>query len=196
MGGFGRGGAETRGGGMTSSDEWLTTGNYPDEPAAVAALLAALGDRWFKPYREVVGSYLYTRPLTEECQPRADLLLRPLAAAVDAGWSHGVIGVECKRSGVKLGPLVAQVLDYQGAVFYPDGGTGVVPTYWALWPAGRITGPMDSILVQRRILTADVASARGGVWVLFRNSGCVPLRVSTDTLRVGSLANGGKRGSR
>ena len=121
---------------------------------------------------------------------------------VDHIGARTPVGVDQTAFDPQLGPVVAQILDYQGAVFYPEGGggllsgTGVVPTYWAMWPAGRVTGPMDSILVQRRILTADIESGRRGVWVLFRNSGCVPLRVSSDSLKVGSLVGGGRRGSR
>lgn len=177
-------------------DDWLTTGDYPDEPAAVAALLSALGERWFTPYREVPGHYLFTRPHTEPTQPRADLILRPTVEAVRSGWGHGCLGIECKRSGVKLGPLVAQVLDYQAAVFYPDGGTGIVPTLWALWPAGKIHGPMESVLAQRRILTADVAHRRGGTWVVFRCGGRNVILASHEGGQVGALVSGAKRGSR
>lgn len=178
-----------------SVDDWLTTGDYVTEAVAVDTLLAAIGDRWFRPYREVEGHYLFTRPHTEDRQPRADLILRPTGEAVAAGWSLGVIGVEAKRSGVHLGPLVAQVLDYQGAVFYPDGGTGVVPLLWALWPAGQVAGPMASVLAQRRIATASIATTRG-LRVRLKVGGRNVLSVGADGMVVGSLVAGRKRGSR
>lgn len=181
---------------MSGIDDWLTTGDFDTEATSVAALLSVLGNRWFTPYREVPGHYLFARPHTENSQPRADLILRPTRELVTAGWTYGCLGVECKRSGVKLGPLVAQVLDYQAAAFYPDGGTGIVPTLWAMWPAGQIAGPMESVLAQRRILTADVSGRRGGPWVVFRCGGRNALLISAEGVVVGSVVSGAKRGSR
>jgi hypothetical protein len=103
---------------LSGSPSQYTTGGWADEGLAVADLdrrLDACG--LFQVCREVRGQYVQPRYRAEEKQPRIDRLLIPKMRLIQAGWEYGVVGIECKCSGKKLGPIVAQCLDYGRAVF-------------------------------------------------------------------------------
>lgn len=184
---------------MPIDENWTTVGDFATEADSVEAIVSSLGDQWFRVYREVPGRYLFARPGTGTKNPRADLIIVPRRATVDKGWRFGAIGVECKRSGRRMNPLIAQVLDYQGAVFYPDAdkfedppsGTGIVPTFWALWPATAGIG--SSLLAHRRIFTVN---AGYGGRLVFYAAGAHVLTVEGDRLEVGKVIGGFRRGPR
>lgn len=90
--------------------------------AALASVLALLG-KWFRSFAEVEGQYL-SRQLHRDGhkQPRIDYVLMPRDALLREGWSLGSIGVEVKKSDVKPGPVMNQMLDYRSAAFHTPYG--------------------------------------------------------------------------
>jgi hypothetical protein len=132
----------------------VTGGRCPTEQDACIVLDHKL--KWcdlFNVYKEVSGWYLNPRPGCPLQRPRVDRLLTPKQALIAAGWPYGSLAIEVKASGMKLGPMVAQAMDYGRAVFEITGGNLVLPTWTFLWPAPDRTvgGTIMSLLVQNRI---------------------------------------------
>ena len=57
-----------------------------------------------------------------------DRVLVPMRKLKEAGWSYGVIGIEAKRSDIKIGPAISQCLDYGRSLFELAGGVRVGST--------------------------------------------------------------------
>lgn len=130
----------------------LTSGTYDDEPAACRELDAILEQLdLFIPYPEVRGYYVAPRLGQNLCTPRIDRILVPKPRLIQAGWEYGPIGIECKRSGLKLGPVIAQLLDYSRAVWEIKRGYWIMPEWLLLWRLDQIGGPVESIMAQNRI---------------------------------------------
>ncbi len=124
-----------------------------ESAAALDALLAqvALWNVW----AEVPGVMLQPKPCQRDRTVRIDRLLIPNQRLVDQGWKHGAIGIEIKRSGIKMGPAIAQAMDYTRAVWtLPRGGVQVWLSWVFLWPMPKQGGPVASILAQNRVGTA------------------------------------------
>lgn len=106
---------------------------------------------YFSVLREVSGWYIQARAHCQPKQPRIDRVLCPLPKLRDAGWDLGPVGVECKRSDSKLGPVISQAIDYQRAVF-PVNASYTVNLEWVfIWPTGPVAGDIGSIMAQQRI---------------------------------------------
>lgn len=135
----------------------VTSGSYPTEAESIAEfdrIVEAGG--LFRVYREVEGHYMTHRPGRELKRPRIDRILVPLKQLREQGWT-ATIGIEAKRSGSKLGPLVCQALDYSWAI-YDCGGTHLHPEAIFLWPVRKdgidgetIYSAIESVMVQNRI---------------------------------------------
>lgn len=93
-----------------------TIGNWPTETESAAALDAVLDrvDLW-KVYPEVTGTLSQPRPAQAQRSIRIDRVLVPNTRLLQLGWTHGVIGIEIKRSNIKIGPPIAQAMDYSRA---------------------------------------------------------------------------------
>jgi hypothetical protein len=135
---------------------FVTAGSYPTEADALAALDRIL-DRcgMFHVYRELAGVLVQLRPGQTQTAVRIDRLLTPTARLEAAGWEDGAIGVEAKRSGVKLGPALAQMVDYGRSQFPCRGGVRVTPGWVFLWPCAKQHGTTASLMQQHRL---------GSVW--------------------------------
>ncbi len=138
-------------------DNWpataYTTGDYEDEQASVAALdrLLEKADLWYV-YPEVRGMIAQPRPEQEDKSVRIDRVLVPMRRLIELGWRHGTIGVEAKRSGVKIGPVIAQAMDYRRSVWrLGDSGTSIWLDWCFVWPMAKQQGPIASVLSQQRI---------------------------------------------
>lgn len=132
----------------------LTAGRWATEQDSVAELdriLTQIGA--FNVYREVVGEYIQPRVGQDRKTPRIDRMLIPKTELIEAGWAHGPIGIECKRSGEKLGPAIAQCIDYSRAVWHHR-DYRLALNWVFLWPAEKTHGALASILAQQRIGTA------------------------------------------
>lgn len=175
----------------------LTSGQWLEEEESCADFdrrVEASG--CFRIYRECEGVYLQPRCDSELKTPRIDRILTPTAKLVDAGWTHGAIGVECKRSGEKMGPVVAQCLDYSRAVFKLNSVGYQVHCPWIfVWPFCGTEGDFASIMDQGRV---------GGVWfanwclLRLRTGGCINmLTVYNDgRIELQKIASGRRTGSR
>lgn len=118
------------------------------------ALMAQLQD-YFGVLREVTGWYLQPRSHCKPKQPRIDRILTPKRSLLQAGWDLGPVGVECKRSDEKLGPVISQCIDYQKAVFPLGHGYTVCLEWVFVWPCGVVPGDIGSIMAQQRIGTME-----------------------------------------
>ena len=184
---------------MPSSDRRDVTGpmEFGDEKAAEAFLDAAL-ERCaaFTVYKEVRGWYLHPRPGAEIKQPRIDRLLVPSRDLIASGWGYGVIGIECKRSGIPLGRPVAQAIDYQRAA-YPIadyGGLLVLPSWVFVFPAPKQAGSLASFMVQNRIGSAT-PRPQGSIDMKIGEHSMLYI-TQTNEYHVGDITSGNKTGSR
>lgn len=108
---------------------------------------------YFGVLREVTGWYVQSRSHCKPKQPRIDRIITPKRPLLDAGWDLGPVGVECKRSGEKLGPIISQCLDYQRASFPIHAGYTVNLEWIFVWPSGVVPGDIGSIMAQQRVGT-------------------------------------------
>lgn len=127
---------------------------YPTEADSVARLdhvLDSIG--LFRVYAEVPGHLLHPRPGQERLGVRIDRLLVPNEKMIALGWNAGVVGIEAKRSGAKVGPALAQATDYARSAFtLPFGNMCLVPSWVFVWPGHhRPSGPIASMMVQNHV---------------------------------------------
>lgn len=135
---------------------FFTCGEFQTEQESAAAFDALIErSGLFYSYREVPGCLMQPRLRCKEQGVRIDRILVPLQKAVDSGWEFGDIGIELKCSGKKIGPVVAQMLDYMRSAFLLPNGRTIVLDQLFLWPFCRAAGDVESIMTQHRI---------GGVW--------------------------------
>lgn len=129
----------------------ITAGNWGTETESVAAFDDAVeATGRFIVYREVKGSYQWLRPNQEMKTPRIDRILFPTKQLADEGWNLGPVAVECKRSGAKTGPPIAQLLDYSHAVWEIN-HTWVMPQWYLLWPISTVKSTLESMFSQQRL---------------------------------------------
>lgn len=138
-----------------------TMGHWATEVESAAALdrrLAAHG--LWTVYREVAGVLLQPRSLQIDKGVRIDRVLIPNERLAAAGWRHGAIGIEIKRSGEQLGPPLAQAMDYTRAAWTLKEARGLSVLLGAvfLWPMPKQYGPLASVMVHNRIGSASFSS--------------------------------------
>lgn len=175
----------------------LTAGEFATEEEAWTSFDDAV-ERFpevFALHREVRGYYVQPRLLTSGGDtPRIGRILTPRRKLLDAGWTHGPIGVECKTSGKKLGPVIAQAQDYSRAVFCLPHGYNVMLEWIFIWPMEQSTGDIASTMAQHRI-----GHVCGNRWapLRFGVAGQTAINVGWDGEVVAKeLKMGRKRGSR
>jgi hypothetical protein len=129
-------------------------GEYATEDDALADLDARVAaSNLFHVYREVEGYYLAHRPGRQMKTARIDRILVPTGRLRAQGWEV-TIGVEAKRPGTKLGPALAQAIDYTWCIFRA-GAAYLYPEWIFLWPLRHPGGPLESIMAQNRVGTAE-----------------------------------------
>ncbi len=120
----------------------LTCGEYALEVDSAKAFDAAVEQSGlFKIWCEVPGELLQPLPGKKEKDFRIDRILCPAEKLRAAGWTKGLIGVELKRSGEKVGPPLSQCLDYLRAAWTLPSGVRVLIDYCFLWPLQKCGGP-------------------------------------------------------
>lgn len=136
-----------------SSYSDITAGSWRTEAASAAALDDTLQQAGlWRVEREVRGTLVQPRPGQVDKSMRIDRVLIPTARLLDMRWPHGIIGVEIKRSGEKVGPPIAQALDYGRSVWSLHGGFQVWLDYVFIWPMAKtFGGALESICAQHRI---------------------------------------------
>ncbi len=140
------------------ADLSITTGEWATETASADALdHRLLASGLFRIYSEVRGVLMQPRPGQIDRAVRIDRLLVPTERLYEHGWHHGVIGVEIKRSGVRIGPPLAQAMDYVRSswairgVWMQLGGVFV-------WPMDKQYGPLASVMINQRVGSASFSS--------------------------------------
>jgi hypothetical protein len=71
----------------------------------------------FEVHKQVPGMLLRSPRNPERRSVKIDRVLVPTQKAVENGWRCGPIGVEIKRSGMPLGPVILQCMDYRESIF-------------------------------------------------------------------------------
>jgi hypothetical protein len=132
-------------------------GDFADEKIGLAffdQLVESTG--LFAIHREVDGWLLHTLPRTEEKTVRIDRILMPSKKLLEAGWTHGYIGVEGKKPGEKMGAAIAQADDYMRSAFIsPVSGGRILLNWCVLYPFEYPSGPTESVLAQNRLATCS-----------------------------------------
>jgi hypothetical protein len=130
-----------------------TCGEYSTEKEACAAFDKVMEDSGlFKVLTEVQGTYIQVPHFKKyDGKPRIDRLLMPNKKLIEAGWKYGAIGVEIKKSGVKVGPPLSQLLDYMSAVWTGPHGIKVILDYCFLFAMEKTGHALGSIMAQNHI---------------------------------------------
>lgn len=172
-----------------------TTGSWSTEDESAAAFDDAAGHDLWTVYPEVSGVLSQPRPSQPDKGLRIDRILVPRQKLIAAGWNHGCVGVEIKRSNVKIGPPIAQAMDYSRAVWtLPTAGIKVWLDWVFIWPMEPQHETTGSILAQNRIGSASEGfSSR----LHLRSGSSNVIRVGRDgSINIGHAANGCKAGNR
>ncbi len=145
-----------------------TCGNFTTEAESVKALDDYLAQiNHFNVYREVTGELLHPRYDADKKNPRIDRILVPKPTLERHGWAYGCVGIECKKSGKKLGRPISQALDYSRAVWAINATKVLVfCKYIFIWPLDAVYGSTSSIMAQHNIGCA-FASHTGSSWDRF-----------------------------
>jgi hypothetical protein len=170
-----------------------TDGEWKTEPEAERDFDAAV-DRCglFRSYPEVWGHYVIHRPGRADKRPRIDRILVPNPGAYEIGWNLGMIGVELKASGVKVGPVFCQVLDYSSVTWVLPNNLLIQTSWIFIFPLSRTVGDLASAMVNNRI---GIATIQGGE-IKFRTDQTNVLSRSSEGWRFKAPACGDKIGSR
>lgn len=144
---------------MAAVENILTTGDYVSEADAAADFDAMVDDcacpelgRFFRVIREVEGTLIQPHAFSNESHSmRIDRIISPLPAAVASGWRWGCVGVEIKTTGVKIGRVVCQSLDYRRSVFRVGAGFQTVLDQVFIFPLHKSSGDIASVMTQNRI---------------------------------------------
>jgi hypothetical protein len=107
----------------------------------------------FKMYEEVDGKIIYHRHWKEDKRNiRIDRILFPNERLIGKGWKLGIIGVEIKNSGLKIGQPLAQSTDYLDAVwFITKAELAVHLSHVFLFPCGELHNNMASVCAQSHL---------------------------------------------
>ena len=180
---------------LDNSQNGETIGSWLTETDSATALDRALRvtDLW-KIYREVRGTLIQPRAGQIDRGVRIDRVLVPNRKLIDLGWIRGIIGIEIKKSGIKIGPPIAQAIDYGRSIWTLPNGFNVWLDMVFVWPMGPQHGNIASILTQNCI-----GSAYPSDWTpLHLKAGEVNiLRVHNDhTVDLGTMVAGKRVGSR
>lgn len=134
----------------------LTCGEYDTEAQSVAALLAAINPQHWAAKTEVEGWMMQPRLDTEGSGfVRIDAILKPTQFLIEQGWRWGFVGIECKRSGKKLGRVISQAMDYTRCVWSLPNGIEVMTRFVFVWPCEPQRGDLESLMVQHRVGVAS-----------------------------------------
>jgi len=144
-----------------TASRYDTCGNWVTEKQAEDDLVSMIdATDAFYIYRQVAGEPLWKHHFQSPQQVRCDVLLLPAPKLLDLGWHGGAIVIETKKSGVRFGPGLSQLVDYTNSAFYLSGGVAVVPTFGFLFPVQKQHGPLASVMAQQHIGAAEVSYGR------------------------------------
>lgn len=138
---------------LNELDDRTTNGSYATENDAkndLRLLLTNCSD--FIVIEECPCWYYGSSAFTDRSNGRIDFALIPKISAVNSGWKNGVIGIECKKSGYPIGPLICQMMDYSRSLIKvsPSGIVMAISAVFA-FPGFVCKGAIESIAVNNRI---------------------------------------------
>lgn len=128
-----------------------TTGDFATEAEAAAAFDALIDPADWKPRKEVCGEILHPRLGVRQQVVRIDRMLFPTESLIKQGWKHGAIGIELKRSGESIGPVIAQAQDYLRSAWRIQGGVWVLCSYVFIWHLTHVKKSAASVMAQSSI---------------------------------------------
>lgn len=174
-----------------------TTGEWVTEAETLVRFDEAMVrlSRYFVVRKQVRGFLLRPR-LGQDVKGylRIDRLLEPTGELIDAGWTIGPVGVECKRPGVAIGPPIAQMIDYANCVFDIGDGYWISPQWFFLFHHEQPSGPIASVLSQHRLGGISFHERDGGVFFTTGQSALARFSPTGEILRMGEGKNGFARG--
>lgn len=190
-----------------SSDHWhsesykrqLTAYDFEYEDkgpkSSTAAFEWQLRQAWlFNIHRQVNSATIRLRQWEREKQSyRIDFVLEPTPDLLAEGWPFGNIGVECKKSGLKLGQPLAQMLNYHDAT-WRVGGDEIALSYIFLWPLVPQGGFVSSLLYQFHM--GSVSLIHGGAGLDFHNGNDHMFSISGPIVDWADVRQDRKAGSR
>jgi hypothetical protein len=178
-------------------DQVLTCGEYETEPHSVSALLAIINQDHWHVMREVEGWMLHPRLDTAGSgRPRIDLLLQPKKPLLEAGWRWGIVGIECKKSGTKVGRVISQAMDYTRCVWDTPNGFAVMSRFVFIWPCEPPKSDIDSVMVQHRIGVAHPRYHETRLCLWFNHTVAYAETPDGKPCVASDLRGGSKQGSR
>lgn len=132
-----------------------TIGNYASESEGEQVLDSILASvpNDLVVFPQAIGQVIQPRHGTAQTTVQADRLVVPKRSAIDKGWDLGAVVIECKPPGEKLGPVVAQCIDYlRSAYELRASKVVVIPQYAFIWQTpSLISGDIASMMAQNRI---------------------------------------------
>lgn len=135
--------------------EQITSGSFDTEAQAVSFFDTHINQEFFIIESEVKGRRLFDdKPVKKDGQNlRIDKILHPTLKAVNAGWFFGPIGIEIKRSGEAVGPVLTQILEQRQSLFLSKhvNYSRICPSVFALFPLENISHDLHS-LCERQLI--------------------------------------------
>jgi hypothetical protein len=139
--------------------ELATEGDYKTEDEAKADFeLAVRSTQCFNVYKEIDCWYFGGSVFGDKPTGRIDFVLTPRPQLIGNGWVNGCVGVEVKKSGHKVGPMICQMIDYSKAVFRLPESSGcslVCMSAIVAFPSFKAKGAIQSIMANNRIGVAS-----------------------------------------
>ena len=150
----------------------------------------------FRIYKEVWGKLIYHRHWKEDKRTlRIDRILIPHKRVVDSGWELGIIGVEIKKSDTKIGPPLAQSIDYLDSVFYiTDAQWAIQLSHVFLFPVGELHNNIASVCAQSHLGQCEIT--RYKIHFKTGESTLFYYDITRDQITCNKNQNGKKIGSR
>ena len=141
----------------------ITLGNFVTEDQShdeFSRLVDAT--RCFRMWHEVTAKKIGELPhwRIDKSKMRVDFILQPTERLISHGWpAEDWIIVECKKSGIAIGPAVSQLIDYVRCEFEID-GQPIRPTWGFVWPAAKQAHAIASVMAHQHVGTVSTEKLR------------------------------------
>lgn len=179
-----------------------TCGTYDDEITSAKSFDEAVErSGLFRIWKEVSGEMIQPLPgMNNKDRYRIDRILNPTQKLRGAGWTRGLIGVELKKTGIKVGPPLSQIQDYLRCAWNSPSNVKVFLDYCFLWPLDKCGGPMASLMAQNHYGGCCLQYSPGSEWhrLVFHigEQYLIEYKLNSDSVEVKNLNTGIKTGSR
>ena len=150
-------------------------------------------DGLFTVYHECWGWYVGQRPRTKPQRPRIDFIIVPSQRVIDTGWDYGAVGVEAKAKDKRLGPAIAQAIDYSYSVFETPLGL-IMPSAVFLYPVNA-TVYNEAASVMQQFNIGTISNVTGGTMFMLGQTGVLRAYLNGE-ISGKNLRSGRKVGSR